>query len=65
MPVVNEYLDLFPEDLPGVPPLREIEFGMNLDPDAKQIRIPPYKMAQSELKELKLQLKDLTYKCLI
>ena len=56
---------MFLDDIPRLRPLREIEFGMNLDPDAKQIRIPPYKMAQSELKELKLQLKDLTYKCLI
>ncbi|XP_069150522.1 uncharacterized protein [Solanum lycopersicum] len=62
VPVVNEFLDVFPEDLPGVPPLREIDFGIDLEPDTKPISIPPYRMAPAELKELKLQLKDLTDK---
>ena len=55
-------LDVFPEDLPGVPPLQEIDFGIDLEPDTKPISIPPYRMAPTELKELKLQLKDLTDK---
>ena len=62
MPIVNEFLDVFPEDLPGVPPLREIDFGIDLEPDTRPISIPPYRMAPAELKELKLQLKDLTDK---
>ena len=62
VPVVNEFLDMFPEDLPGVPPLREIDFGVKLEPDTKQVSIPPYRMAPAELKELKLQLEDLTNK---
>ncbi|XP_069145837.1 uncharacterized protein [Solanum lycopersicum] len=62
VPVVSEFLDVFPEDLPGVPPLREIDFGIDLEPDTKPISIPPYRMAPAELKELKLQLKDLTDK---
>ncbi|XP_069151096.1 uncharacterized protein [Solanum lycopersicum] len=62
VPVVNEFLDVFPEDLPGVPPLREIDFGIDLEPDTKPISIPPYRMAPAELKELKVQLKDLTDK---
>ena len=62
MPVVNVFLDMFPKDLPGVPPFREINFGIDLDPDTKQISIPPSRMTPAELKELKLQLKDLTDK---
>ncbi|XP_069150399.1 uncharacterized protein [Solanum lycopersicum] len=54
VPVVNEFLDVFPEDLPGVPPLREIDFGIDLEPDTKPISIPPYRMAPAKLKELKL-----------
>src|SRR5688572_17238643 len=57
--VVNEFVDVFPEDLPGIPPEREIEFGMDLLPDTQPISIPPYRMAPAELKELKEQLKDL------
>ena len=41
-------------DLPGVPPPWEIDFGINLEPDTKQISIPPYRISQAELKELKL-----------
>ena len=62
VPVVSEFLDVFPEDLPGVPPLREIDFCIDLELDTKQISIPPYRMAPAKFKELKLQLKDLTYK---
>ena len=49
---------MFPEDLPGIPPEREIEFGIDLLPDTQPISIPPYRMAPAELKELKEQLKD-------
>ena len=62
MPVVNEFLDLFPKDLPEVPPLREIDFGIDLDPDTKPISIPLYRMDPAELEDLELQLKDLTDK---
>ncbi|KAH0725795.1 hypothetical protein KY284_001660 [Solanum tuberosum] len=46
-------------DLPGVPPGRGIDFGIDLIPDTQPISIPPYRMAPAELKELKEQLKDL------
>ncbi|KAH0746375.1 hypothetical protein KY285_008032 [Solanum tuberosum] len=59
VPVVNEFLEVFPEDLDGVPPDREIDFGSDLLPDAQPISIPHYKKAPTELKELKEQLKDL------
>ncbi|WMV19420.1 hypothetical protein MTR67_012805, partial [Solanum verrucosum] len=62
VPVVNEFLDVFSNDLPGVPPEREIDFGINLLPDTQPISIPPYHMAPVELKELKEQLRDLLEK---
>ena len=62
VPVVNEFPDVFPDNFSGVPPPRDIDFGIDLEPDTKPISIPPYRIAQAELKELKLQLKDLTDK---
>ena len=62
VPVVHEFHDVFPDDLAGVPPPWEIDFGIDLLPDTKPILIPPYRLAPTELKELKLQLKDLTDK---
>ncbi|WMV45601.1 hypothetical protein MTR67_038986, partial [Solanum verrucosum] len=62
VPVVNEFLDVFPNDLPGVPPEREIDFGIDLFPDTQPISIPPYRMAPVELNELKEQLRDLLEK---
>ena len=56
MSVACEFPDVFPEDLPGVPPKREIDFGIDLLPDTQPISIPPYKMALAELKKLKEQL---------
>ncbi|XP_070049441.1 uncharacterized protein [Nicotiana tomentosiformis] len=57
--VVREFSDVFPEDLPGLPPVREIDFDIDLPPDTHPISIPPYWMAPAELKELKQQLQDL------
>ena len=59
VPAINEYSDIFPEDLPGIPSEREIDFGIELPLDTQPISIPPYRMAPAELKELKDQLKDL------
>ena len=60
--VVNEFVDVFPEELPDIHPEREIEFRIDLLPDTHPISIPPYRMAPVELKELKEQLKDLLEK---
>ncbi|WRX31000.1 Reverse transcriptase [Theobroma cacao] len=57
--MVNEFMDVFLKELPGLPPERAIEFCIDLIPDTKPISIPPYKMAPTELKELKYQLEDL------
>ncbi|KAK5784835.1 hypothetical protein PVK06_039374 [Gossypium arboreum] len=59
VPVVCEYPDVFPEELPGLPPVREIEFGIELVPGTTPISIAPYRMAPTELKELKTQLQEL------
>ncbi|XP_070013611.1 uncharacterized protein [Nicotiana sylvestris] len=59
VPIVNEFLDVFLDELPGVPPDREINFGIDVTPGTQPISIPPYRMAPAELKELKEQLKDL------
>ena len=59
VPIVSEFQDVFPDDLPKVPPPREIDFDVNLELDKKPISIPPYRITSGELKELKIQLKDL------
>ncbi|KAL4038666.1 hypothetical protein IC575_002289 [Cucumis melo] len=58
-PVVRDYPDVFPEELPGLPPHREVEFAIELEPGTVPISRAPYKMAPAELKELKLQLQEL------
>ena len=57
--VVREFLDVFPADLPGMPPDRDIDFCIYLEPGILPISIPPYRMAPAELRELKAQLQDL------
>ncbi|WMV19079.1 hypothetical protein MTR67_012464 [Solanum verrucosum] len=57
--VVKEFPDIFPDDLPGISPKREIDFGIDLLPDTQPISIPSYRIALAKLKELKEQLKDL------
>ena len=59
VPVVNEYPDVFPEELPGMPPDRDIEFVIDLVPGTAPIAKRPYRMAASELAELKKQLEEL------
>ncbi|GKA41443.1 putative reverse transcriptase domain-containing protein [Tanacetum coccineum] len=56
--VVREFADVFPDELPGLPPAREIEFGIELIPGAEPISKAPYRMAPVELKELKEQLQE-------
>ena len=56
IPVIVDFLDVFPKDLPGLPPDRELEFGIEVLPGSALISIPPYRMAPMELKELKTQL---------
>ena len=53
---------MFSEELLGSPPIREVEFGIELVPGTTPISIAPYRMAPTELKELKVQLQELTDK---
>jgi hypothetical protein len=57
--VVHEFPDVFPEDLPGMPPDRDVEFTIELQPGTSLISRRPYKMTPKELAELKVQLKEL------
>ena len=59
---MREFSEVFANDLPGIPPRWEIDFGINLLPDTNPISISPYRMAPTESKELKSQLKDLLTK---
>ncbi|KAK1648347.1 hypothetical protein QYE76_066152 [Lolium multiflorum] len=62
IPVVNEFQDVFPKELPGMPPDREIEFTIDLIPGTSPIAQPPYKMGPKELVELKAQIDELEQK---
>jgi hypothetical protein len=57
--VVDEFPDVFPDDLPGMPPDRDIEFIIELLPGTAPIAKRPYRMGVNELEELKKQLKEL------
>mgnify|MGYP000961308023 FL=1 len=56
IPVVCEYQDVFPEELPGMPPHRPVEFVIDLEPGTEPVCKRPYKLGPEELKELKKQL---------
>ncbi|GAU44000.1 hypothetical protein TSUD_91790 [Trifolium subterraneum] len=62
IPIVREYLDVFPEEINSLPPEREIEFSIDLVPGSQPISIAPYRMSPLELRELKSQLEDLLQK---
>ena len=59
IPIVRDYPDIFPEDLPGLPPEREVEFTIDLALETAPISKAPYRMTPMELKELKIQLQEL------
>jgi hypothetical protein len=59
IPVVCEFPDVFPEDLPGLPPERDVEFVIELKPDTTPISRRSYQMPPNELAELKTQLQVL------
>jgi hypothetical protein len=65
IPVVCEFPDVFPKELLGLPPEREVEFAIVLIPGTAPISRRPYWMPPNELVELKTQLKELLDKCLI
>ncbi|GKB40317.1 reverse transcriptase domain-containing protein [Tanacetum coccineum] len=59
IPVVKEFSDVFPEDLPGLPPILQVEFQIELIPGAAPIARTPYRLAPSEMQELSNQLQEL------
>ena len=62
IPVVREFPDVFPEELPGLPPKRELDFTIEVYPGTSPIFIAPYRMAPAEQAELKKQLSELESK---
>ena len=59
VPIVREFPDVFPEELPGVPPERQVEFRIDLIPGAAPIAKAPYRLAPPEMQELSSQLQEL------
>ena len=59
IPVVREFPDVFPEDLPGIPLEREVDLAIEIVPGTVPMSRAPYRMAPTELKELKSQLQEL------
>nr|GFB25304.1 putative reverse transcriptase domain-containing protein [Tanacetum cinerariifolium] len=62
VPIVRDFSKVFPEDLPGLPPTRQVEFQINLIPGAAPVAQAPYRLALSEMKELSDQLQELSDK---
>eukprot|EP00253_Pinus_taeda_P004030 PITA_04030 len=59
IPVIQEFTDVFPEEIPGLPPRRNIDFTIELVPGATPVSRTPYRMSVPELIELKMQLQEL------
>ncbi|GJY67503.1 putative reverse transcriptase domain-containing protein [Tanacetum coccineum] len=62
VPTVRDFLEVFLEDLPGLPPTRQVEFQINLVPGAAPVARAPYRLAPTELQELSTQLQELSDK---
>jgi len=65
IPVVMEFSDVFPDKIPSMPPLRDVEFYIDLTIRATPISRAPYRMSPTEPKELKTQLEELLGKVYI
>ncbi|GJQ96953.1 putative reverse transcriptase domain-containing protein [Tanacetum coccineum] len=62
VPVIRDFPEVFPEELPGLPPPRQIEFRIDLVPGAAPVARAPYRLAPSEMRELSIQLQELLEK---
>nr|KYP76963.1 Retrotransposable element Tf2 [Cajanus cajan] len=63
--VVRDFAEVFPDEVPRLPPIREMKFSIDLVPGAGPVSVAPYRMAPAELAELKRQLEDLLEKQLV
>nr|GFD13452.1 putative reverse transcriptase domain-containing protein [Tanacetum cinerariifolium] len=52
VPIVRDFLEVFLEDLPGLPPIRPVEFQIDLVPGAALVSRAPYRLSPSKMKEL-------------
>ncbi|GKE93084.1 hypothetical protein Tco_1574179, partial [Tanacetum coccineum] len=59
IPVVREFLKVFPKDLPNLPPVRQVEFQIDLIPRVAPVARAPYRLAPSEMQELSDELQEL------
>ena len=57
--VLQEFKDVFPHEIPGLPPKRDIDFTIELVPGATPVSNTPYRMSTPEMIELKMQLQEL------
>nr|GFC07385.1 putative reverse transcriptase domain-containing protein [Tanacetum cinerariifolium] len=62
VPVIRDFLEVFPDDLSGLPPPRQVEFRIDLVTGAAPVVRAPYRLALSEMKELSKQLQELSEK---
>ncbi|GJZ42864.1 putative reverse transcriptase domain-containing protein [Tanacetum coccineum] len=62
VPIVRDFLEVFPEDFPGLPQMRQVEFQFDLVPGATPMVRAPYRLASTELQELSTQLQELSDK---
>ncbi|GJU01979.1 putative reverse transcriptase domain-containing protein [Tanacetum coccineum] len=62
VPIVQDFSDVFPKDLSGLPLIQQVEFQIDLIPGAAPVAQAPYRLAPSEMKELLEQLKELSDK---
>nr|GFC21760.1 reverse transcriptase domain-containing protein [Tanacetum cinerariifolium] len=62
VPVIRDFPEVFPDDLPGLPPPWQVEFRIDLAPGAAPVARAPYRLAPSEMKELAKQLQELSEK---
>ncbi|GKD16790.1 hypothetical protein Tco_1205948, partial [Tanacetum coccineum] len=60
IPIVREFPEVFLEDLPGLPPIRQVEFQIDLIPGATPVARAPYRLAPSEMQELSNLLQELS-----
>ena len=59
IPVVCDFAEVFPDELPGLPPIREVEYKIELLPGATPVAKAPYRLAPSEIREVMTQIQDL------